>query len=86
MTKKDFKLYTDHIWKHKEYIECFGDGFHFDYPWYWGLKSKFIGSPEACDAMQNITNTLNGLAEFKTKKSFCKAYREELLRLGEKVK
>jgi hypothetical protein len=89
MTKKKFKLYTDHIWDHREYIACFGNGYYFDYPFYWGLKSKFTGSPEACDAMQNIMNNesiRNSISRFKTKKQFCKSYREELNRLGEKVK
>ena len=88
MTKKQFKLYTDHIWAHREYINCFDRGYFFDYPFYWGLKSKFEGSSEACDAMQNITHSdddCSDMLPFKTKKEFCKSYKQELQRLGERI-
>lgn len=85
MNKKSFKLYTDHIWKHRDYINCFDEAHYFDYPFYWGLKSKFNGSPEVCDAMQNITRKGDIMFPFKTKKEFCSAYKKELNRLGEKV-
>lgn len=81
MTKKQFNLYTEHIWKMREYLSYCGE---FDYPWYGGLKNKFTGSSEACDAMQYVwTPFING--EFKTKKQFQNAYKSELRRLGEKV-
>jgi hypothetical protein len=82
MTIKKFNLYTEHIWKMREYLTFCEQ---FDYPWYGGLKSKFEGSPEACDAFQNIWNEfING--QYKTKNQFKFAYKTELKRLGENVK
>ena len=82
MTKKQFNLYTEHLWKMREYLSFCEQ---FDYPWYGGLKSKFNGSPEACDAMQNIWHEF--IHNFyKTKKQFQNAYKTELKRLGENVR
>ena len=81
MTTEKFNLYTDHVWKMREYL-CFCEAF--DYPWYGGLKSKFVGSAEACDAMQDIwIPFINN--DYKTKKQFKAAYKKELKRLGEDI-
>ena len=82
MTKKQFDLYTDHIWKMREYLSFCEE---FDYPFYGGLKSKFTGSPEACDAFQNIWHKFTN-EQYKTKKQFQNAYKTEFERLGESVK
>lgn len=82
MTKKKFNEYTDHIWKYREYLFYIEQ---FEYPFYGGLKNKFDGSVEACDAMQLVwCSFIDG--EFKTKKQFQKAYKNELKMLGEDVK
>ncbi len=81
MKAKTFNLYTEHIWKMREYLIFCEE---FDYPWYGGLKSKFTGPAEAYDAMQSIwPQFVNG--DFKTKKQLKKAYKAELKRLGEKI-
>ncbi len=82
MTLKKFNLYINHIWKMRDYLRCNED---FDYPFYGGLKSKFTGSSEACDAFQNIWHDFcNG--SYATKQQFQNAYKTELNRLGEDVK
>ncbi len=81
MTFKKFTLYTDHIWKMREYLQQIDQ---FDYPWYGGLKSKFTGSPEACDAFQNIWHSFC-TGEYQTKSQFKNAYKIELNRIGEDV-
>lgn len=49
-----------------------------------GLKNKFKGSPEACDAFQNIWQSFCN-QQYKTKSHFKQVYKQELNRLGEKI-
>lgn len=83
MTFKKFEQICDHIWEYREYLQLIDQ---FDYPFYGGLKSK-IGncSPEVVDAMQNIWHEFQS-NEFKTKKQFKSAYKQELARIGEWVR
>ena len=83
MTLKKFNIYTDHIWKIREYLQY--EDSCFDYPWYAGLKGKFDGSPEVCDAMQNIWHEFVD-RKFRKKRAFKQAYKNELIRIGEKIK
>lgn len=83
MKIEKFNLYTDHIWKMREYLQQIDQ---FDYPWYGGLKRKFFSaSPEACDAFQNIWHHFCE-GKYKSKLQFRNAYKTELKRIGEDVK
>lgn len=81
MKNKDAQFYINHLWNHREY---YFEDYIFDYSFYGGLKSKFKGSPEACDAIQFIwADLVNG--KFKTKRKFYSAFRKRLNELGEKI-
>ena len=81
MKSKDAQFYIDHLWNHREYY--FVDRM-FDYPFYGGLKSKFKGSPEACDAIQFLWSSLVN-NKFKTKRQFYSEFKLRLNELGEEI-
>lgn len=82
MTENQFDLYTEHLWKMREYLWFCEE---FEYPWYGGLKSKFNGSSEWCDAMQSIwVQFIRG--HYKTIKQFQSAYKTELKKNGVNIK
>lgn len=92
MTKNNFNITVNHLWKHKEYYM-----YEFDYPFYGGIPKRVSArfSPEVVDSIQNIWSYLIGLDVFKeqtvdnkykTKKEFSRGLKNELARLGEKIK
>lgn len=77
MTIKTFNKVVNHIWPIIKY--------HFDFPLYASLPEEIIDelSLKAVNAMQNIKSRYD--SSFKTKEQFKKIYKEELIRLGEKI-
>ena len=83
MTKNQFKIITDHIWKNRKKLAK--TDYEFDYPDYLGLPKRIANklSPEAVDAIQEIMWVIE---DGYNKRFYKKLLFQSMKDLGEKMK